>query len=309
MRSSNEEKKRAHRRIITLQILQTDIVNVGPPIAQSTAAVAASPRPIFVAFAASPYTSLRFYFLRVSALRLWSMPWRSCLPAWPQLQWSLPTCHIEPPAWLTNCLGFNPGARQDFTFDNYYSDEFDHLLSADPTSGSFLSRLPFKRGTVKRPAPATENSSDGSLRSLFVDDRDAELYGDESINMLLTSQPDAAVSLPELPLGHQPGDEDYGQDDADLRREEEEVRREEEAEIENQRQRAKQLAIKRGLLRAETAGTVQSTSSSEASESAAGRSRSARSPSVKSQMSMVVKSPEADFEETAFGILPHMRPS
>lgn len=224
------------------------------------------------------------------------------MPSFPTVVF--PAISLEFPEWLTGCLGFTPGtARRDFVFDSYHSDEFDHLLSADPTSGSFLSRLSFGRKLNKRPTRVnTDNSStDGSLRSLFVDDRDAELFGEDSINMLLTSNTqDGPESY--LPIDQRPS---QGQDDEVLRREEDDLRRAEEAEIASNRDRAKKLAIKRGLVRTDT----HSTSRSSLSQAATINTRSSRSASVRSQMSQVGRKLQDSDEAPVSGILPHMRPS
>lgn len=137
----------------------------------------------------------------------------------------------------TRCLGFPLNTGSDrFDFDPYTSttDEFDHLLSQDPTSGSFLSRLPFSRPTRRRRRAGSRSSTDESLTSLLVD-TDADPIGDESISMLLTHQSSN-------------GDGAHARTDEELRAEEAALTIQQEAEIVERRQRAHALVRDRGIL-------------------------------------------------------------
>lgn len=216
--------------------------------------------------------------------------------------------HFEAPSWLCGCLRSDARPWQGFTFDGYQADEFDQLLSADHASRSFLSRLPFKRGSVRRPTSQTAESSDSSARSLFIDDRDAELFGDESISLLLTSQQEAYPPM-RLPIGQSPSEE---QDEEDLRREEEQLRLDEEHRIALNREKARKLASERGLLRNKS-GTSLARVSTPTSSSSSSKTRSNRSASVKSEMNMVQRQNKApmksEIDGDASGILPHMRPT
>ena len=188
---------------------------------------------------------------------------------------------------LTRCLGFpivatssssnntgarNAGSDQRFDFDPYtaaHTDEFDHLLSQDPTSRSFLSRLPFTRTRTPRrqqggvgggllqqrksnrrgSRSSTDESS--SLTSLLIDTSDADLIGDESINMLLTSTGPSSNTSAATPSTSLPGFSDaraLEQTDEELRAEEEAIMAQEEAAIEERRKRAGLLARERGIL-------------------------------------------------------------
>lgn len=220
----------------------------------------------------------------------------------------IPPLHLEAPSWLLRCLGYDIAAKQDFTFEGYHADEFDQLLSADHNTGSFLSRLPFKRGTLRRPKPPTTDSSDSSFRSLFVDDTDAELFGDESISLLLTTQPEP-THMPQLPIGQMPSE---GQDEQELYREEEQLRIEEERRIGLNRAKARKLAVERGLIRTNSSATIRSQASNDTASTI--RTRTNRSSSVKSQMSMMsmqksLGSDDSESRLTKDSILPQMRPS
>lgn len=227
--------------------------------------------------------------------------WRAYVPFC-----SLQSFQLQAPSWLRCCWGGDSKPWQAFTFEGYQADDFDQLLSGEQTSPSFLSRLPFKRRTIRRPKISTHDSCDSSSRSLFIDDRDAELFGDESINLLLTSQTEPSTGL-QLPIGHQTFE---GQDDDELRREEEQLRIEEEQRIKTNRERARKLAAYRGLLR-----SVSSTSLLQCSSAASsiGRTRSSRSGSLKSEMNMIQRSAnkarQAEQEYEASEILPHKRPA
>lgn len=231
---------------------------------------------------------------------------RSCFPVRIRLPKLPPAAlHIHWPVWFSSCFGLSSASRQDFDFQAYHeSDEFDHLLSTDPSTRSFLSRLPFKRGTVRnapRPTPVMD-SSDSSLRSLFVDDRDAEFLGDESISMLLTATAqDTPVS--DLPLGHRSED---GQDEETLRLEEEELRRQEEEAITRKRENARLLALERGLIRDDNATSNRPRSRTKHSSD----TRSPTSPANGAEHSPgLVQTARQEETEEFSSTLPHRRPA
>ena len=147
---------------------------------------------------------------------------------------------------LTRCLGFpivatssNTTTVHDGRFDfGLQTDEFDHLLDQDPTSRSFLSRLPFSRTTptrnsrrndIRRRGSRSSTEETSSLTSLLVDTTDADLLGDEGISMLLTASNTTAAAATTTE-----------QTDEELRAEEEAIRLEEEAAIEDRRRKAAQ---------------------------------------------------------------------
>lgn len=204
---------------------------------------------------------------------------RTCVPSFPVF-----SAPLRVPDWFVNCLGFNPlNATQqrsrggtdaaDFTFDSYQSDEFDHLLTADPSSGSFFSRrFPFARSPLRASRTADANgtakarslgSESGSLKSLFIDVNDAEVFGDESINMLLTSTGTRQEDDGDESDGHSEGElarharKVHGQTSEELRVEEEELARRDDEEILLRRVRAEKLALERGLLKAKEKETAE----------------------------------------------------
>ncbi|BFZ57908.1 hypothetical protein PYCC9005_004963 [Savitreella phatthalungensis] len=115
--------------------------------------------------------------------------------AWVKLQDGLRSFWNRLKSALHWVLGFT---EERFSFDAYtqVTDEFDHLLSTDPTSGSFFSRFTRRRSRGRasdqrrrsRATTRTVSSTDGSLASLLENEiEDPESLGDDSIGMLATA--------------------------------------------------------------------------------------------------------------------------
>lgn len=97
------------------------------------------------------------------------------------------------------------------------------------------------------------SAGDASVRSLFVDDEDAGMLGDDRINMLLqANSPSPRHEGMLFSAGSSVvmmNDACMGEDEDTLRREEEQARLDEENEIRVKREKARELALQKGLLR------------------------------------------------------------